>query len=155
MGGLINDIAIELDAEQQRALALWAVKTAMVIEGVSRRRMGSTRRRSAAHHKTLVPPMQTAVWLGRCAQATISTARLESSMSRIRQRQTVSKTDARRTSSAGFLMQVLSVKRKPNAMHGSLRLGMRLGPWDKRLVQSSIRENQRVADHLPRVQRPR
>src|SRR5437870_12455660 len=33
MGGLINDLSFRLDAEQQRVLALWASKTAMVFEG--------------------------------------------------------------------------------------------------------------------------
>jgi hypothetical protein len=33
MGSLVNDISMWLDEEQQRLLARWATKTAMVIEG--------------------------------------------------------------------------------------------------------------------------
>ena len=34
MGSLVNDISLRLDEEQQRLLARWATKTAMVIESV-------------------------------------------------------------------------------------------------------------------------
>ena len=40
MGGLVNDIAMTLDEEQQRLLAQWATKTAMVIEGVKQAKNG-------------------------------------------------------------------------------------------------------------------
>jgi hypothetical protein len=33
MGSLVNDLSLWLDEEQQRLLARWATKTAMVIEG--------------------------------------------------------------------------------------------------------------------------
>ena len=33
MGELISDVALTLDEDQRRLLALWAVKTAMVIQG--------------------------------------------------------------------------------------------------------------------------
>ena len=42
-------------------------------------------------------------------------------------------------------IQVLSVKRKPDAMHWNLRLRMRSGAWDKKLVQIWAVENQRIA----------
>jgi len=41
-------------------------------------------------------------------------------------------------------MQVLSIKRKPDASDGSLRLQMRSGPWDARLVKIWPVERQRV-----------
>jgi hypothetical protein len=70
MGGLINDLAMELDAEQQRLLALWAVKTAMVIEGVKQAKNGFyTPEERNAFRQTLIPPTQTAVWVGRCIQS--------------------------------------------------------------------------------------
>ena len=70
MGGLVNDISMTLDAEQQRLLALWAVKTAMVIEGVKQAKNGfySPEQRNA-FRAILIPPVETAVWLGRCAQS--------------------------------------------------------------------------------------
>jgi hypothetical protein len=146
MGGLINDIAMELDAEQQRALALWAVKTAMVIEGVKQAKNGFyTPEERSAFRQTLVPPVQTAVWLGRCAQSN----NLHGEARKLH----VSNPTATNPLEDGcattfvigrLVMQVLSVKRKPNAMHGSLRLRMRSGPWDKKLVQIWPVENQRV-----------
>jgi hypothetical protein len=146
MGGLINDIAMELDAEQQRALALWAVKTAMVIEGVKQAKNGFyTPEERSAFRQTLVPPMQTAVWLGRCTQSN----NLHGEARKLH----VSNPTATNPLEDGcattfvigrLVMQVLSVKRKPNAMHGSLRLRMRSGPWDKKLVQIWPVENQRV-----------
>lgn len=147
MGGLINDIAMELDAEQQRGLALWAVKTAMVIEGVKQAKNGFyTPQERSAFRQTLVPPMQTAVWLGRCAQSN----NLHGEARKLH----VSNPTATNPLEDGcattfvigrLVIQVLSVKRKPDAMHGNLRLRMRSGPWDKKLVQIWPVENQRVA----------
>lgn len=147
MGGLINDIAMELDAEQQRALALWAVKTAMVIEGVKQAKNGFyTRDDRSAFRQTLVPPMQTAVWIGRCAQSN----NLHGEARKLH----VSNPTATNPLEDGcattfvigrLVIQVLSVKRKPYAMHGNLRLRMRSGPWDKKLVQIWPVEKQRVA----------
>lgn len=147
MGGLINDIAMELDAEQQRALALWAVKTAMVIEGVKQAKNGFyTRDDRSAFRQTLVPPMQTAVWIGRCAQSN----NLHGEARKLH----VSNPTATNPLEDGcattfvigrLVIQVLSVKRKPDAMHGNLRLRMRSGPWDKKLVQIWPVEKQRVA----------
>jgi hypothetical protein len=41
-------------------------------------------------------------------------------------------------------MQVLSVKRKPDAPRGSLRLRIRAGPWESKLIQIWPVEKQRV-----------
>jgi len=147
MGGLVNDIAMTLDEEQQRLLAQWATKTAMVIEGVKQAKNGFYRRedRSAFRH-TLVPPIQTAVWIGRCAQSN----NLHGEARKLH----VSNPTATNPLEDGcattfvigrLVIQVLSVKRKPDAMHGNLRLRMRSGPWDKSLVQIWPVENQRVA----------
>lgn len=70
MGSLANDISLPLDAEQQRLLALWAVKTAMVIEGAKQEKNGFySPEERRAFRQTLIPPLRTAVWLGRCAQS--------------------------------------------------------------------------------------
>jgi hypothetical protein len=146
MGGLINDIAMELDAEQQRLLALWAVKTVMVIEGVKQAKNGFyTPEERIAFRQNLVPPMQTTVWLGRCAQSN----NLHGEARKLH----VSNPTATNPLEDGcattfvigrLVMQVLSIKRKPDAMHGSLRLRMRSGPWDTKLVQVWPVENRRV-----------
>jgi len=72
MGGLVNDISMRLDEEQQRLLAQWAVKTAMVIEGVKQAQNNFySAAECSAFRTTLVPTMETAVWLGRCAQSNL------------------------------------------------------------------------------------
>ena len=137
MGGLINDIAMELDAEQQRLLVLWAVKTAMVIEGVKQAKNGFyTPEERSTFRQTLIPPVQTAVWVGRCAQSN----NLHGEARKLH----VSNPTATNPLEDGcattfvigrLVMQVLSIKRRADAMHGSLRLRMRSGPRDARLVQ--------------------
>ena len=146
MGGLVNDIAMRLDEEQQRLLALWAVKTAMVIEGVKQAKNSfySPEQRSA-FRQTLFPPFQTAVWVGRCAQSN----NLHGEARKLH----VSNPTATNPLEDGcattfvtgrLVMQVLSIKRKPDAMHGSLRLVMRSGPWESKLVQIWPLEKRRV-----------
>jgi len=104
MGGLVNDITVTLDDEQQRLSALWAVKTAMVIEGEKRAKNSfySPEQRSALR-ETLIPPVQTAVWLGRCIQSNNVHGEARNFKSQIPLRQTRSKTDARRRLSLGDL----------------------------------------------------
>lgn len=146
MGGLINDIAMGLDAEQQRLLALWSVKTAMVIEGVKQAKNGFyTPDNRSAFRQTLIPPVQTAVWVGRCTQSN----NLHGEARKLQ----VSNPTATNPLEDGcattfvigrLVMQVLSIKRKPDAMHGSLRLRMRSGPWDTKLMQVWPVETQSV-----------
>jgi hypothetical protein len=147
MGSLINDISLRLDEEQQRLLAQWAVKTAMVIEGVKQAKNSFyTAEQRSTFRQTLTPPTDTAIWLGRCAQSN----NLHGEARKLH----VSNPTATNPLEDGcattfvigrLVMQVLSVKRKPDAMHGSLPLRMRSGPWDKKLVQIWPVENQRVA----------
>jgi hypothetical protein len=146
MGGLVNDISMTLDEEQQRLLALWAVKTAMVIEGVKQAKNNfySPEQRSA-FRTTLVPPEDTAVWLGRCAQSNLlhgEARKLHVS----NQRATNPLEDGCATTfvTGRLVMQVLSVKRKSDAPRGRLSLEIRAGPWESKLVQIWPVEKQRV-----------
>jgi hypothetical protein len=146
MGGLVNDISMTLDEEQQRVLALWAVKTAMVIEGVKQAKNNfySPEQRSVLR-TTLVPPEDTAVWLGRCAQSNLlhgEARKLHVS----NQRATNPLEDGCATTFVvgRLVMQALSVKRKPYAPRGGLSLKIRAGPWESKLVQIWPVEKQRV-----------
>jgi len=147
MGGLINDIAMELDAEQQRGLALWAVKTAMVIEGVKQAKNGFyTQEERVAFRQTLIPPVETAVWVGRCAQSN----NLHGEARKLHVSNPTASNPLEDGCATTFvigslILQVLSIKRKPDAMHGSLRLRMRSGPWESRLVQIWPAERPRVS----------
>ena len=73
MGSLVNDLSIRLDEEQQRLLAQWTTKTAMVIEGAKQAKNNfySAEQRSDFRTTTLVPPAETAIWLGRCVQSNL------------------------------------------------------------------------------------
>lgn len=152
MGGLVNDISMRLDEEQQRLLARWAVKTAMVIEGVKQAKNNfySAAERSA-FRTTLVPPMETAVWLGRCAQSNLlhgEARKLHVS----NQRATNPLEDGCATTfvTGRLVMQVLSVRRKPDTPRGSLSLKIRSGPWESKLVQIWPVEKPRVNWPPPR-----
>lgn len=146
MGSLVNDISMRLDEEQQRLLAQWATKTAMVIEGVkqAKNHFYSAEERSA-FRTTLVPPMETAVWLGRCDQSN----NLHGEARKLH----VSSPTATNPLEDGcattfvtgrLVMQVLSVKRKPDAPQGNLRLRIRAGPWESKLAQIWPIEKKRV-----------
>lgn len=137
MGGLINDIAMDLDAEAQQRLAQWAVKTAMVIEGVKQAKNGyyTTEDRSQ-FRQTRIPPMQTAVWVGRCAQSNnLHGEARKLHVSNPRPSNPLEDGCATTFVIGRLVLQVLSIKRRPDAMDGSLRLRMRPGPWDTKLRQ--------------------
>ncbi len=146
MGSLVNDISMPLDEEQQRLLARWATKTAMVIEGVKQEKNNFyTAAQRSEFRTTLIPPLETAVWLGRCSQSN----NLHGEARKLR----VSNPTATNPLEDGcattfvtgrLVMQVLSVKRRPDAMYGSLRLRIRSGPWESKLVQVWPIEKQRV-----------
>jgi len=146
MGGLVNDIAMGLDEEQQRLLARWAVKTAMVIEGVKQAKNSfySPEQRST-FRQTLFPPLQTAVWVGRCAQS--NNLHGEARKLHVSNPTATNPLDdgcATTFVTGRLVMQVLSIRRKPDAMHGNLRLRMRSGPWESKLVQIWPLEKRRV-----------
>jgi hypothetical protein len=146
MGALVNDISMTLDAEQQRLLALWAVKTAMVIEGAKQAKNGfySPEQRSA-FRATLIPPADNAVWFGRCAQSNnLHGEARKLHVSNATATNPLEDGCATTFVTGKLVMQVLSIKRKPDATHGSLRLQMRSGPWDTKLVQVWPLEKQRV-----------
>jgi hypothetical protein len=146
MGSLVNDLSMWLDEEQQRFLALWSTKTAMVIEGVKQAKNNfySAEQRSM-FRATLVPPPETAIWLGRCAQSNL----LHGEARKLH----VSNPTATNPLEDGcattfvtgrLVIQVLSVKRKPEASRGNLRLRIQAGPWERKLMQIWPIENQRV-----------
>ena len=146
MGSLVNDISLRLDEQQQRLLARWATKTAMVIEGVKQEKNNfySAEQRNT-FRTTLIPPEETAVWLGRCAQSNLlhgEARKLHVS----NQRPTNPLEDGCATTfvTGRLVMQVLSVKRKPDAPGGGLRLKIRAGPWESKLVQIWPVEKPRV-----------
>src|ERR1700733_7033605 len=67
VGSLMQDVSIPLDSSQQRLVALWAVKTAMVVESVTRgtRDLAYTRTECERLRSASAIPERTSVWIGR------------------------------------------------------------------------------------------
>lgn len=69
IGALMNDVSLWLDTAQQSQVAIWSMKTAMVVEQVN------SRKRTPCYDQiereelrlTSVIPIQTLMWLGRCS----------------------------------------------------------------------------------------
>jgi hypothetical protein len=146
MGGLINDISLVLHREQQQSLALWANKTAMVIEGAkqSKSNFYSVEQRHS-FRSTLVPPPDTAIWLGRCAQSNM----LHGEARKLHPRKSATPNPLDDGCATTFVIgrlviQLLSVKCKPETGQCNLIIQMREGPWERKLVQVWPSERERV-----------
>jgi hypothetical protein len=146
MGGLINDISLVLNREQQESLALWASKTAMVIEGAkqSKNNFYSVEQRHG-FRSTLVPLPDTAIWLGRCAQSNM----LHGEARKLHPRKSATPNPLDDGCATTFVIgrlviQLLSVKCKPETGQRNLIIQMREGPWERKLVQVWPIERERV-----------
>jgi hypothetical protein len=146
MGGLINDISLVLNREQQQSLALWASKTAMVIEGAkqSKNNFYSVEQRHS-FRRTLAPPPDTAIWLGRCAQSNM----LHGEARKLHPRKSATPNPLDDGCATTFVIgrlviQLLSVKCKPETGQRNLIIQMREGPWERRLAQVWPIERERV-----------
>src|SRR5208337_3743580 len=66
IGGLLNDRPLPLDTSQQRSLARWTLKTAMVLDGVTKERNRFyTRSECENLYLKSVIPDRTTIWVGR------------------------------------------------------------------------------------------
>lgn len=68
VGAMLQDIATPLDEEQQKTIAAWAVKTAMVFDSIKGRQSPDvfyTREECLAMHERLEIPNRTRVFIGR------------------------------------------------------------------------------------------
>jgi hypothetical protein len=137
MGGLINDLSMWLDDQQQTVLTQWGVKTAMVIEGVMPTTDGfySPEQRNA-FRTTLIPETDTGVWLGRCAErSNLHGEARKLHVSGTRTTNPVEDGCVTTLVAGRLVMQVLSVRRKSDAPAGSLSLKIRPGLWESQLIQ--------------------
>jgi hypothetical protein len=145
MGGLVNDLSLRLDREQQQALALWACKTAMVSEGLTQ---GTNSFYSDAQRRTfrstVAPLPESAIWIGRSDEKALHG---EARKLHPREAKPVAKLldDACATVLiAGHLVfNVLSLKKKPKAAKEQIELRM-VEPWTRRLSQIWPIEKERV-----------
>src|SRR5690348_18444477 len=69
IGALMNDVSLWLDTAQQSQVAIWCMKTAMVVEQVNSRKRTSCYDQIEREELRLTSaiPIQTLMWLGRCS----------------------------------------------------------------------------------------
>jgi len=73
LGSLMQDICVPLDIEQQTSVALWATKTAMVLDSVRKsehRRFHKRAECERLRQSSLLPDLSF-IWLGRYAESTL------------------------------------------------------------------------------------
>jgi len=73
IGGLLNDLSLPLDTSQQTSLARWTLKTAMVLDAVTKERNRFyTRTECENLHLNSVIPDRTTIWVGRYYRSHLS-----------------------------------------------------------------------------------
>jgi hypothetical protein len=135
LASLINDLALPLGTSEQSTLSRWTMKTAMVFETTSGKNFYS----QAEQHERRTSgalPLETTVWLGRYGQSNILCGE-----GRYLHENTPSNPNPFRDGYATTLLmrrlviQVLTLRRKPEFLEADARLRMKAGPWDKNLIQ--------------------
>ena len=137
MGSLVNDISVTLDSDRQQILALWGCKTAMVFEGAkqNKNQFYSEADRHFLRERQ-VPPTDTLVWIGRYSQSNL----LHAEGRKLVARQPIASAPAEDGCATTFVMkklviQVLSIKRKPESHAANIRLEVQGGSWGRKLIQ--------------------
>jgi hypothetical protein len=137
LGSLLNDISLPLDSERQRLLAAWACKTAMVFEAVKQERNKFYPQEDRYFLRTTeTPPKDTLVWLGRFSQSYL----LHSEGRKLVPRIPMNSAPVEDGCATTFVMkhvviQVLSIKRKPESHALNIRVEAQGGSWDGKLIQ--------------------
>jgi hypothetical protein len=122
------------------------MKTAMVIEGMKQDKNNfySVEQRHS-FRSAIVPPPDTAIWLGRCVQSNL----LHGEARKLRPRKSATPNPLDDGCATTFVVgrlviQLLSVKRKPEIDQCGLRIRMQDGPWERKLAQVWPIERERV-----------
>lgn len=73
IGCLLQDISMSLDAAQQSSIAVWTLKTAMVLDSVNTRDRSLFYKRNACESLRLsfAIPSRTNIWIGRCSLSSL------------------------------------------------------------------------------------
>ena len=135
LGALLQDIATPLDAQQQTTLALWSIKTAMVVEAV---KSGDNRYFSQPERNGLrldrAIPSHTTMWLGRYARSSIGAYGTDFGF--IIAEGPVPSVGSGTTIIVGHLaVQVLALRIPDEFSESRISISSRLGQWEKLLVQ--------------------
>jgi hypothetical protein len=137
VGSLLNDVSFSLDSSQQSTLSLWSAKTAMVFEGTDRSRdwFYSESERLSLATSAVIPP-RTTIWIGRYTQSNnlCSEAR--------KLYENVPRTTNPFVEGHGItfvirrlVIQVLSLRVKPEFETARVELNISPGPWPSLLRQ--------------------
>jgi hypothetical protein len=127
---LMNDFSITVDRGQQRLLAIWAMKTAMVCECTSRTKAWFYSTADRQHLLTaLAPPPGTFVWIGRSQRSDPSF--IDAKKLFPPHGSTLDEGFVTTFALARLVIQVVTVRMKPQHQSTRIALHIKSGPWDK------------------------
>jgi len=133
VSGMVHDLSVSLTIEDQRGIALWAVKTAMVLQGAiaqGRTRFYTTQECEQLRVSSLIPE-RTLIWVGRLSESALFAAGTH-----IWQQDNLGVTHSGHAATfiVGYLIfQVLSIRVGPQYYGKAARTVCRDGPWDDSL----------------------
>jgi hypothetical protein len=136
IGSMLQDISIPLDNSQQNTIALWATKTAMVVESVTIANRALCYQQAEREQLRLASsiPVRTEIWLGRFSGSSLLAAGTDlwgnvDEASRATH-------NCLTTLLVGHLaIQVMSVHVVPEYCDRTITFTPKVGPWDRLLLQ--------------------
>jgi hypothetical protein len=135
LGSFINDLGLPVSASEQSTLSRWSMKITMVFEATSGMDFYSPDEQKKLRTSGVLPE-ETFVWLGRYAQSNILCGE-----GRHLHENTSNKPTPFRDGYATTLLmsrlviQVLTLRRKPEFQQILAKLHINAGPWDKNLIE--------------------
>ena len=135
LAALIGDFALQLDAEQQRQLAAWAIKSTMVWECTAPKEMFYSQAEREHLRLTRSLPPDTLVWLGRNERSDFTICHTRT-LSRSTPGPILREGLVTTLAIARLVIQVLTVRRADSYPTGSIPpLSVRPGAWRQLLVK--------------------
>jgi hypothetical protein len=134
---LMNDVSIPLDRPAQHLIAVWSMKTAMVFECTDPTKNWFHKQADRQHvRETLALPVGTMVWVGRFERSNVSFVQGMRLFGAMPENNPVLGDGYLTTFAIGRLVvQLLTVRRKPEFQQRRLTLEVNPGPWDEALRQ--------------------
>src|SRR5215467_1236132 len=136
IGCLMQDFSTPLDASQRESLALWTIKTAMVLDSINKRDRSAFYERGACENlrQASTIPTKATVWAGRYYGSGLGAFGTDVWLC------LPNGTRAARAYSTTIIvghlaLQALVIRRLPGHEQTSLSADSKLGPWDGLLIQ--------------------
>jgi len=132
---LMHDISFSLDLRQQWLLAVWSVKTAMTFECTQNGKSFYTKEDRHGLLSSSTPPRGTTVWIGRHAHSNIvdgGSTHLNPSSA---PNNPLAKSYVTTFALSRLILQVFTIRIKPEFEHVPLTLHLKPGPWNRGLIQ--------------------